>query len=65
MPPSFYKKYSAFIEKDQMWITQRIGKNDKEKTAMNWLLFSKKHRKLYSIGRYGNFVKNIFTQNEI
>jgi len=48
-----------------MWITWRIGKNDKEKTARNWLFFSKIYRKLYSISRYRYLAKNISTQNEI
>lgn len=64
MPPSFYKKYSTFIEKNQMWITQRIGKNDKKKTARNWLFFLKNAQKVVQDWQIQVFCKEISTQNE-
>lgn len=47
-----------------MWITQRIGKNDKKKTARNWLFFLKNAQKVVQDWQIQVFCKEISTQNE-
>ncbi len=39
MPSSFLKKYNTFIWRMQMWITQRIGKNDGTKNSQKGASF--------------------------